>query len=484
MDSSLLQMFVDAIRDRLTGSTFGPVRWLRPLLVLPVGAHLDRRFLVVLLETPGPFCYLAKEDPLAGVDCVSRFPQLAGATLLSVDRQAGERLLEIGMETAGETGEQLLLRIFLFGSLGRAELTHGDSVIQFVGGRTQPGNLKHTSAPVSLPSGPFYLASHGRPGKVAPTAENNPSLSCQFGPFEDSVAACREVGDVLMVEARDKILSTQLRPVTRRLSSRVELLARLHSELERAADHEQIRREAETLAAYQSQIKSGVLSVDLADVYAPETTLHIELDPAVPVAKQIQKRFKLASKLERSKQHTRRRIDDIGAEIEVLRKTVSDVQSVSSFAAALNALSETFNNTRGLKSPRKLKTAAVKSENESGFRRYELDDMWFVLVGRNNQENDKLTFHRAAPTDLWFHAQHVPGSHVVLKARGNPGAPPAKILEQTAAIAAFHSKARHSGLVPVIYTLRKYVRKPRGARAGQVLCEREKMIVVAPALPR
>jgi predicted ribosome quality control (RQC) complex YloA/Tae2 family protein len=56
-------------------------------------------------------------------------------------------------------------------------------------------------------------------------------------------------------------------------------------------------------------------------------------------------------------------------------------------------------------------------------------------------------------------------------------------MEKTASIAAYYSKARHSALVPVIYTQRKYVRKPRGARPGQVLCAREKMIMVEPLLP-
>jgi hypothetical protein len=484
MDSSLLQMFVDAVRGRLTGSAFGPVRWLRPLLVLPVGDCRNRRYLVVILETPGPFCYLAEEDPLDGVDCSLRFPQLTGAAVLSLDRRTGERVLEIRTETAGETGEQLLLQLLLFGSLGRAELRRGDTVIQFVGGRKQPGTLKPALTPVSMPAGPLYLVSRGRPGRVTPTPEDDPSAPFCFGPFDESVAACRTVGDLLVAETRNKILSTQLKPLTRRLLSRENLLTQLRSDLERAGgDHEQIRRGAETLAAYQSQIKSGVSAVDLADVYNPETTLHIELDPAVPVATQIQKRFKLASKLERSKQHTERRINEIGSEIDSLRRTVSDVEAADSFAAALETLSSALNKTRGIKGPRGQKTPVVKPDDNTGFRRFELDDMWFVLVGRNNRENDELTFHAAAPTDLWFHAQHVPGSHVVLKTRGNPGAPPARILEQTAAVAAFHSKARHSGLVPVIYTLRKFVRKPRGARAGQVVCEREKMIVVAPALP-
>ena len=483
MDGSLLQMFADAARGRLTGVSFGPVRWLRPLLALPIRGRGTRGYLVVIVETPGPFCYLADEDPLDGVDGVLRFPQLAGSTVLSLDRRAGERVLEIRTETAGETGGPLLLRLFLFGSVGRAELARGDTVIQYVGGRLKPGTLKPSTAPAPLPAGPFYLLSGGRPGKVVPAPDDDPSSPCRFGPFDDAVAACRAVGEQLLTETRKKIVGTRLRPVARRLSSRTKLLTRLRSDLERAGDHGLIRREAETLAAYQSRVKSGVSSVELADVYDPDTTLHIELNPAVPVGTQVQKRFKLASKLERSEQHIRRRIKDIISEIESLRLTVSAVEAEESFSAAIGTLSDLFDKTPGIKRPRGQKTPAGKPDDITRFRRYELDDMWFVLVGRNNQENDELTFHASAPTDLWFHAQHVSGSHVVLKSRGNPGAPPANILEQTAAVAAFYSKARHSGLVPVIYTRRKYVRKPRGARAGQVLCEREKMIVVAPALP-
>ena len=63
------------------------------------------------------------------------------------------------------------------------------------------------------------------------------------------------------------------------------------------------------------------------------------------------------------------------------------------------------------------------------------------------------------------------------------GNPPATVLEAAASIAAFYSKSRHSNLVPVIYTHRKYVRKFRGAKPGQVMCEREKTIFVEPKLP-
>jgi predicted ribosome quality control (RQC) complex YloA/Tae2 family protein len=77
----------------------------------------------------------------------------------------------------------------------------------------------------------------------------------------------------------------------------------------------------------------------------------------------------------------------------------------------------------------------------------------------------------------------VAGSHVILRSRGGKDQPPAAVIERAASLAAHFSKARHSGLVPVIYTQRKYVRKFRGAQPGQVTCEREKLVMVPPALP-
>ena len=116
--------------------------------------------------------------------------------------------------------------------------------------------------------------------------------------------------------------------------------------------------------------------------------------------------------------------------------------------------------------------------------RYELPGGGSVLAGRSDQDNDRLSLKIAKANDWWFHAQGVAGSHVVLKSRRKMDNPPARIIEITASIAAHFSKSRHSGLVPVAYTLRKYVRKFRGAKPGQVLCEREKMVMVAPVLPK
>ena len=116
-------------------------------------------------------------------------------------------------------------------------------------------------------------------------------------------------------------------------------------------------------------------------------------------------------------------------------------------------------------------------------REFRTSDGWKVLVGRSNEENDYLTHRIAHQEDTWLHAHGVPGSHVVLRREGRKDNPSARTLQEAAAIAAWFSKARHSSKTPVIYTLKKYVRKPRKGRPGLALCTREKTIMVAPKDP-
>ncbi|MFN0151410.1 MAG: NFACT RNA binding domain-containing protein, partial [bacterium] len=112
--------------------------------------------------------------------------------------------------------------------------------------------------------------------------------------------------------------------------------------------------------------------------------------------------------------------------------------------------------------------------------RYEVTGGFTVLVGRTSADNDTLTHKIAKSWDLWFHSGQTSGSHVIL-VKGNAKAnPPKEALLEAAALAAFHSKARNAGMVPVIYTEKRYVRKPRKSPAGLASCEREKTLFVRP----
>ena len=106
-----------------------------------------------------------------------------------------------------------------------------------------------------------------------------------------------------------------------------------------------------------------------------------------------------------------------------------------------------------------------------------------IWVGRGAASNDALTFDSAAPNDVWLHARDAAGAHVVLRWTA-AGAPPARDLADAAMLAAWHSKARGSSLVPVDWTRRKHVRKPRGARPGAVVIREERTVMVRPSAAR
>ena len=113
---------------------------------------------------------------------------------------------------------------------------------------------------------------------------------------------------------------------------------------------------------------------------------------------------------------------------------------------------------------------------------YELPGGWIVLAGKTESDNDRLSIRFAHPQDWWFHVHGTSGSHVLLKAKESGKEPGKEILKAAAAIAAYHSKARGGGTVPVSCTRARFVTKPKGAKPGTVSIRKEKIIKVRPAL--
>lgn len=123
-----------------------------------------------------------------------------------------------------------------------------------------------------------------------------------------------------------------------------------------------------------------------------------------------------------------------------------------------------------------------KSTPQTLFREFKLDSRHTLYVGRNAKNNDELTMRFAKQQDWWLHARGAAGSHAVL--RGVEGAKiPKDVLELAAAITAYYSQARNASYVPVVYTQKKNVRKPKGANIGAVVVDREQTVMVKPSLP-
>lgn len=539
MNILLLNLFARAAHERLVDAVLGTPTWFRPVLVVPCRAGQRTWYLVAVLEAPGPFIHLTAERPLEGAQAPERFEVLSGRRVTAISSPSRDRLLrlEVDAPSSGVSAPMSLL-FHLYGSQATVQLRREEATLESVGGkrRHDHGSGRQPSlvdisgdelnaaieaadkdAPVRTavagledslvtafpgPSGvdaaalvkfrdelvgggtPFSLAYTKRAANGAPVPSGLSADDMSVaGPFTSAEAATSAVGEGILAEAKRRMVTSQARPFNRHLAGQKKLLVNLRGDLERSRGHERLRHEAEILAAYQSSIRPGAAEVELADIYDPDTTVSITLDPALHIRAQIEKRFKKATKLEKSETHTRRRIELVENEIRELEAALTVLERSESFARALFHLEafrtrfdiDTAPDTPAAKRPGGRPPALP-------YRRFELDGGWFALVGKSSKDNDELTFRHAAPTDIWLHAQSIPGSHVVLKSPGAP-TPPTQVLEAAAAIAAHFSRAKHSGLVPVIYTERRYVRKFRGAKPGQVRCEREKMVMVEPGLP-
>ncbi|MEJ7809247.1 MAG: NFACT RNA binding domain-containing protein [Gemmatimonadaceae bacterium] len=125
-------------------------------------------------------------------------------------------------------------------------------------------------------------------------------------------------------------------------------------------------------------------------------------------------------------------------------------------------------------------SAERSTPSARAFRTYRSSGGLDIWVGRGAQSNDELTFHESSPDDVWLHARDAAGAHVILRWQRDDSPPP-RDLEDAAMLAAWHSRNRGSTVVPVDWTRRKYVRKPRGGAPGLVLLSRAETIFVRPS---
>lgn len=276
----------------------------------------------------------------------------------------------------------------------------------------------------------------------------------------------------------------------RALRTAAEATARLRANLARdlaeAARGDDLRRAAEALAVALPTVPRGVSRVEVPDP-AGGPPLAVSMDPARSPAGNMEEYFRRARKAERGRALIAERLAEADRRAVALDAARAELAAATALAggriAACLAWRRAHAPLLGLRT-----TAGGGVTREAPlparpFRRYLIEGRWELWVGRDNVENDLLTHGTAAPDDIWLHAQGVSGSHAVLRTGGRPDSVPRQVLEKAAALAALHSRARHSALVPVIHTLRKYVRKPRRSPPGTATCQREKTLFATPGVP-
>lgn len=232
----------------------------------------------------------------------------------------------------------------------------------------------------------------------------------------------------------------------------------------------------ELLNAYGYSIPEGAKSAVLDNYYTGEK-LTVPLDPAKTPQQNAQHYFDRYTKMKRTEEALSVLTKEVKAEIDELEsiRTALDLSLTEGDLAQIREEMEQAGFVRKKTEPRGKKRAVPESRP----LHFVSTDGYDIYVGKNNLQNDSLTFHFAQPLDIWFHANDMPGSHVILRTNGTPFEEiPDRAFEEAASLAAYYSSGRQAGRVEVDYLERKGVKKPSGARPGFVIYHSNYSILV------
>jgi len=418
--------------------------------------------------------------------------RLVGMRLLALEEVAGDRVLKLSFApeeaalSAPEAPPTLALWLSFFAARADALLEDarsGEALVGLREGASRP-LLSQGAAPVRAPLFPEVEAD---PASLAVTR----AIAARFAQAEADRAA----------EEERRSFAAELRRALRKAQGAQKRLAEAAEATSRADEHQ---RTGEMLMASLHLVKRGALFVEVPDYWAASQAAdgeipvrRIDLDPTLPPGEQAERLFKAAKKAKRGAVVTRERLARFTAEVQRLEEALTSLEEGAPVEAVARHAGVRIpgrthegaaparggkEGARGAGRPPSKRSKAEK-DGPGGPRRFRSQDGLDILVGRSNRENDELTTRIARSNDLFFHVSGVPGSHVIVRAEKGKSVALETILD-AATLAAHFSKARGRPRVEVGYTPRKWVRKPRGAKPGLVLVEREKTIVVAGEGPR
>lgn len=279
-----------------------------------------------------------------------------------------------------------------------------------------------------------------------------------FGALLDAYFGKRDLAERIKQRGQDII--HLLSHANARLSKKLDLQ---RGELAACAEGETFKLWGDLITANLYQLKRGAAKVALPNYYSEACeTVEVPLDTRLSPAQNAQKYYKKYNKSKNARVVLTEQIAAAEAELrylETVSAALERAETESDLAEIRHELSQSGYASR-MRNYKPGKTAAVKPmefQTSGGYR---------VLCGKNNTQNDFVTFRAAGKLDLWFHVKDRPGSHTVLLCDGDE--PPERDYTEAAVIAATYSKAGDGGLVPVDYTRVKNVKKPPAAKPGYV----------------
>ncbi|HGA3727005.1 TPA: NFACT family protein [Streptococcus agalactiae] len=254
------------------------------------------------------------------------------------------------------------------------------------------------------------------------------------------------------------------------LEKNIKKLAKQQDELLATENAEEFRQKGELLTTYLSMVPNNQ-DIVILDNYYTNQTIEISLDRALTPNQNAQRYFKKYQKLKEAVKHLKGIISDTKNTITYLESVETSLNHAS--MEDINDIREELVETGFIK-----RRAHDKQHKRKKPEQYLASDgKTIIMVGRNNLQNDELTFKMARKGELWFHAKDIPGSHVLIRDNLNPSD---EVKTDAAELAAYYSKARLSNLVQVDMIEAKKLNKPSGTKPGFVTYTGQKTLRVTP----
>ncbi|MDI9475823.1 MAG: NFACT RNA binding domain-containing protein [Natronincolaceae bacterium] len=251
-------------------------------------------------------------------------------------------------------------------------------------------------------------------------------------------------------------------------------LNNLNEDLKKGHNAEKYRLYGNLITANIYQIEKNQDTARLVNYYDKDhNTITIPLKKELTPAQNAQKYFKMYNKAKTAISEISNQIKKTRRDIDYLEQIMINIEQCTHMSDIEEIRTELEEN-KILK--RKITKKGAKLDKRSNYLKYISSEGFEIFVGKNNKQNNDITFKMASKEDLWFHIKDMPGSHVVLR-QGNKTPGDLSILE-AAALAAYYSKARNSTKVAVDYTQRKNVKKQHGAKPGMVIYDNYSTVLV------
>lgn len=263
-----------------------------------------------------------------------------------------------------------------------------------------------------------------------------------------------------------KVLHNELKKDRRKVK-------KLKQQLEDAAKADYYRIRGEILTTYLGKLTAGMTEITLPNFYDDNKPLKIKLDPELSPSRNAQKYFTKYDKLKTSVDYVKEQLKLANDEINYLANIESQIDLASPAdiqEIRLELQQQGYIKQKRQKSKKRRKVRVSKPEE------FHTSNGTTVLVGKNNLQNDRLSFKIANKNDIWLHVKDIPGSHVIIR----DSDPDEQALLEAAQLAAYFSKGRNSDNVPVDYLPAKRLHKPNGAKPGFVTFTGQKTLYVTP----